>query len=168
MNTKVVLITGALTGIGHATALAFAKEGARLIVSGRRDEAGAELVKELREAGAEAEYVRADVRIEGDVQNLVDQPLNVSDALMSLSTMREQKENRVLSSIKPWKVIRRLRYQCPWHLFGAQARAQSHDPARVWQYHKYLLDAGSEDSARSVHLCRDQTCRGRADQDSGP
>ena len=67
MNAKVVLITGALTGIGRATALAFAKEGARLIVSGRRDEAGAKLVTELRELGAEAEYVRADVRIEEDV-----------------------------------------------------------------------------------------------------
>jgi NAD(P)-dependent dehydrogenase (short-subunit alcohol dehydrogenase family) len=73
MNTKVVLITGALTGIGRATALAFAKEGARLVVSGRRDDAGAELVTELRESGAEAEYVRADVRIEEDVQNLVSQ-----------------------------------------------------------------------------------------------
>jgi NAD(P)-dependent dehydrogenase (short-subunit alcohol dehydrogenase family) len=73
MNTKVVLMTGALTGIGRATALAFAKEGARLIVSGRRDEAGAKLAKELREAGAEAEYVRADVRIEEDVHNLVEQ-----------------------------------------------------------------------------------------------
>jgi NAD(P)-dependent dehydrogenase (short-subunit alcohol dehydrogenase family) len=71
MNTKVVLITGALTGIGRATALAFAKAGARLIVSGRRDEAGAKLVTELRESGAEAEYVHADVRIEDDVQNLV-------------------------------------------------------------------------------------------------
>ena len=71
MNAKVVLITGALTGIGRATALAFAKEGARLIVSGRRNEAGAKLVAELRESGAEAEYVHADVRIEDDVQNLV-------------------------------------------------------------------------------------------------
>ena len=75
MNAKVVLITGALTGIGRATALAFAKEGARLIVSGRRDEAGAKLVTELRELGAEAEYIRADVRIEEDVHNLVDQTI---------------------------------------------------------------------------------------------
>jgi NAD(P)-dependent dehydrogenase (short-subunit alcohol dehydrogenase family) len=73
MNTKVVLITGALTGIGRATALAFAKEGTRLVVSGRLDDAGAKLVTELRESGAEAEYVRADVRIEQDVQNLVAQ-----------------------------------------------------------------------------------------------
>ena len=75
MNAKVVLITGALTGIGRAAALAFAKEGARLIVSGRHDEAGAKLVTELRELGAEAEYVRADVRIEEDVHNLVDQTI---------------------------------------------------------------------------------------------
>ena len=75
MNTKVVLITGALTGIGRATALAFAKEGARLVVSGRRDDAGAELVKELRKSGAEAEYVRADVRSEQDVRNLVEQTI---------------------------------------------------------------------------------------------
>jgi len=55
--------------------LAFAKEGACLIVSGRRDEAGAKLVTELRELGAEAEYIRADVRIEEDVHNLVDQTI---------------------------------------------------------------------------------------------
>ena len=48
MNAPVVLITGALTGIGRATALAFAKEGARIVVSGRRDEAGQTLVAELR------------------------------------------------------------------------------------------------------------------------
>jgi NAD(P)-dependent dehydrogenase (short-subunit alcohol dehydrogenase family) len=40
MTTPVVLITGALTGIGRATALAFAREGAQLVVSGRREEEG--------------------------------------------------------------------------------------------------------------------------------
>jgi NAD(P)-dependent dehydrogenase (short-subunit alcohol dehydrogenase family) len=72
MTTPVVLITGALTGIGRATALAFAKEGARIIVSGRHDEAGQNLVVELRRLDAEAEYVSADVRHEDDVRNLVD------------------------------------------------------------------------------------------------
>ena len=57
MNTPVVLITGALTGIGRATAIAFAKEGARVAISGRRDEAGQKLVAELREIGIQAEYV---------------------------------------------------------------------------------------------------------------
>src|SRR5882757_3110595 len=69
----VVLITGALSGIGRATAIAFAKDGAHTVVSGRRDEEGQKLVAELRKLGAEAEYIRADVRQEKDVQNLVDQ-----------------------------------------------------------------------------------------------
>ncbi len=73
METPVVLITGALTGIGRATALAFAHEGARIVVSGRRDEEGQVLAKELRGLGAEAEFIRADVRHEDEVQNLVDQ-----------------------------------------------------------------------------------------------
>jgi NAD(P)-dependent dehydrogenase (short-subunit alcohol dehydrogenase family) len=72
MNSPVVLITGALTGIGRATALAFAKEGARIVVAGRRDEAGQNLVAELRRLDAEAEYVKTDVRHEDDVRNLVD------------------------------------------------------------------------------------------------
>jgi NAD(P)-dependent dehydrogenase (short-subunit alcohol dehydrogenase family) len=73
MNTPVVLITGALAGIGRATALAFAREGARIVVSGRRDETGEALAMELRTLGAEAEYVRADVRLDDDVRTLVDQ-----------------------------------------------------------------------------------------------
>src|ERR1700730_8497530 len=72
MNTPVVLITGALTGIGRATALAFAQEGARLVVSGRRDEEGEKLVAEVRKLGAEAEFVRSDVRHEADIRSLVD------------------------------------------------------------------------------------------------
>jgi NAD(P)-dependent dehydrogenase (short-subunit alcohol dehydrogenase family) len=72
VNTPVVLITGALTGIGRATALAFAKDGARIVIAGRRDEAGQKLVAELREIGAEAEYWRVDVRHEDDVRSLID------------------------------------------------------------------------------------------------
>jgi NAD(P)-dependent dehydrogenase (short-subunit alcohol dehydrogenase family) len=73
MNTPVVLITGALTGIGRATALAFAQEDARIVVSGRHDEAGQALIAELYDLGAEVEFVRADVRHEDDVRNLIDQ-----------------------------------------------------------------------------------------------
>jgi NAD(P)-dependent dehydrogenase (short-subunit alcohol dehydrogenase family) len=72
MAHPVVLITGALTGIGRATALAFAMQGARLVVSGRKQEAGSALEQELRALGAEAEFVQADVRHESDVQKLVD------------------------------------------------------------------------------------------------
>jgi NAD(P)-dependent dehydrogenase (short-subunit alcohol dehydrogenase family) len=73
MNNPVVLITGALTGIGRATALAFAKDGASVVVSGRRKDAGQALVAELHKLGAKAEFVQADVRHEDDVRSLVDQ-----------------------------------------------------------------------------------------------
>jgi NAD(P)-dependent dehydrogenase (short-subunit alcohol dehydrogenase family) len=72
MATSAVLITGALTGIGRATAVAFAREGARLVVSGRHEDAGKKLAAELARLGAEVEFVRADVRHEDDVRALVD------------------------------------------------------------------------------------------------
>jgi NAD(P)-dependent dehydrogenase (short-subunit alcohol dehydrogenase family) len=75
MNSSVVLITGALAGIGRVTAKAFAEQGARLVVSGRNDEAGRLLVTELRAVGAEAEFVRADVRQEEDVRGLIDRAM---------------------------------------------------------------------------------------------
>jgi NAD(P)-dependent dehydrogenase (short-subunit alcohol dehydrogenase family) len=70
---NVVLITGALTGIGRATAVEFAKAGAHMVVAGRRDEEGGQLAAELRKLGAEAEYIHADVRHEAEVKSLVDQ-----------------------------------------------------------------------------------------------
>jgi NAD(P)-dependent dehydrogenase (short-subunit alcohol dehydrogenase family) len=73
MDTPVVLITGALTGIGRATALAFAREGATVVVSGRREAEGKALESELHSLGAEAAFVLADVRHEDDVRNLVEQ-----------------------------------------------------------------------------------------------
>jgi len=73
MTTPVVLITGALTGIGRATALAFAREGARVVVSGRRDDEGRKLAAELQKLGAEAEFLHSDVRHEDDVRSLIDE-----------------------------------------------------------------------------------------------
>ena len=71
-NSPVVLITGALTGIARATAIAFAKSGAKVVVSGRHDKEGAALERELRATGAEAKFVRADVRHDEDVRALID------------------------------------------------------------------------------------------------
>ena len=73
MSQPVVLVTGALTGIGRATATAFAREGHRIVVSGRREEAGQALAAELRGWRVEAEFVRADVRFEAEVRHLVEQ-----------------------------------------------------------------------------------------------
>jgi NAD(P)-dependent dehydrogenase (short-subunit alcohol dehydrogenase family) len=68
-----VLITGALTGIGRATALAFAREGARVVVSGRHEDKGNALVSELQEIGAEATFIKSDVRHDDEVRALVDE-----------------------------------------------------------------------------------------------
>src|ERR1700736_4812571 len=73
MSALVSLITGALTGIGRAAALAFAKGGSRVVVSGRHEEAGQALATELRALGGEAEFVPPDVRHEDAVRELVDQ-----------------------------------------------------------------------------------------------
>ena len=73
MSSPVVLITGALTGIGRATAVAFAKEGASIVASGRREAEGKTLEAELRSLGVEAAFIRADVRHDDEVRNLVDQ-----------------------------------------------------------------------------------------------
>jgi NAD(P)-dependent dehydrogenase (short-subunit alcohol dehydrogenase family) len=73
MSSPVVLITGALTGIGRATAVAFAKEGASIVASGRREAEGKALEAELRSLGAEAAFIRAEVRHDDEVRNLVDQ-----------------------------------------------------------------------------------------------
>jgi len=72
LNESVVLITGALTGIGRAAAFAFANEGSKVIVSGRREDAGESLAQELRALGTEAEFIKADVRYENEVKALVD------------------------------------------------------------------------------------------------
>jgi NAD(P)-dependent dehydrogenase (short-subunit alcohol dehydrogenase family) len=72
MNNQVVLITGALTGIGRAAAIAFAQDGAQVVVSGRRDKEGQDLAAELQALGAEAGFIHGDVRNEDDVRDLVD------------------------------------------------------------------------------------------------
>jgi NAD(P)-dependent dehydrogenase (short-subunit alcohol dehydrogenase family) len=75
MANQVVLITGALTGIGRAAAAAFARAGHRIVVSGRHPEPGETLSAELRTLGSEAKFIAADVRHEDDVRDLVDQTL---------------------------------------------------------------------------------------------
>jgi NAD(P)-dependent dehydrogenase (short-subunit alcohol dehydrogenase family) len=73
MSESVVVVTGALTGIGEATAKAFAKRGDVVVVSGRHDEAGEQLARDLKNAGAtDALFVRADVRFEREVADLID------------------------------------------------------------------------------------------------
>src|SRR5260370_17984326 len=75
MSSPVVLITGALTGIGRAAAIIFAQEGAHIVVSGRRDKQAQDSIAQLQGLGAESIFVRTDVRKDEEVRNLVDQTL---------------------------------------------------------------------------------------------
>lgn len=72
MTNKVALITGGTSGIGRASALEFAKNGARVVVSGRREKEGQETVGLVLKAGGQAAFVRADVSKESDVAGMVE------------------------------------------------------------------------------------------------
>jgi NAD(P)-dependent dehydrogenase (short-subunit alcohol dehydrogenase family) len=74
-NDKVALVTGATSGIGRAAALAFAREGARVVVSGRREQEGHETVALIQQAGGKAAFVQADVTREPEVAGLVNTTL---------------------------------------------------------------------------------------------
>lgn len=69
---RVVLITGATSGIGEGCARAFAAQGARVFFCGRREALGADVQASIRAAGGDAAYMRADVRVEDDVRRFVD------------------------------------------------------------------------------------------------
>jgi NAD(P)-dependent dehydrogenase (short-subunit alcohol dehydrogenase family) len=69
---KVVLVTGGNTGIGRATALAFAREGAQVVITGRRENQGEETVAQIRAAGSQGLFIRADVSKAQDVQMMIE------------------------------------------------------------------------------------------------
>ena len=71
-NGKVVLITGATSGIGEAAAHAFAREGATVIVNGRRAKRGREVVAAIEASGGIAEFIQADVSKEAEVATMID------------------------------------------------------------------------------------------------
>ncbi len=75
LEAKVALITGGTSGIGSATAILFAGEGAKVVITGRNAERGAQVVDEIVGNGGEALFIRSDVRIAKDCRNAVDKTL---------------------------------------------------------------------------------------------
>ena len=71
-TNKIVLVTGGTSGIGKTTAIAFADAGARVVLTGRREKEGLEVVAEIKKTGGTAAYIRTDVAKEADVVKAVD------------------------------------------------------------------------------------------------
>jgi len=80
-TSKVVLVTGGTSGLGRDAALAFAREGAKVVLTGRRVEAGEEAISEIRKEGGEAIFIRADVSQAPDVQASIQACVNTYGGL---------------------------------------------------------------------------------------
>ncbi len=123
-QNKVVLITGATSGIGKVSALAFAKAGAKVVVSGRRDAEGQAVVAEIKSAGGEATFVKADVAVEADVAALVaktvatygriDIAFNNAGVELTGSVLEAtEADYRRVFDINVWGVITSMKHEIP-------------------------------------------------------
>ncbi|MFM2314226.1 MAG: hypothetical protein RLZZ04_3502, partial [Cyanobacteriota bacterium] len=74
---KVAIVTGGTSGIGKAAAIAYAQQGAKVVVAGRRSIEGEETVKIIKDSGGEAFFVQTDVLQESDVKAMVDKTVEV-------------------------------------------------------------------------------------------
>ncbi|MCI0699817.1 MAG: SDR family oxidoreductase [Planctomycetia bacterium] len=121
---KVVLVTGGTSGIGKATAIAFAKEGAKVVLSGRREKEGLAVVEEIKKAGGAAHFVQADVAKEADVKRLVEETVAKFGRLDvafnnagvewtgSLTSVTEADYRRIFD-INVWGVLASMKYEIP-------------------------------------------------------
>jgi meso-butanediol dehydrogenase / (S,S)-butanediol dehydrogenase / diacetyl reductase len=84
MAGKVAIVTGSTRGIGRATAIRMAAEGARVVVTGRSEDSGREVEREIRDGGGEAVYVRTDLARETDVIAMVRTAIDTYGSLTTL------------------------------------------------------------------------------------
>jgi NAD(P)-dependent dehydrogenase (short-subunit alcohol dehydrogenase family) len=123
-QNKVALVTGGTSGIGQATALAFARAGAKVVVSGRREKEGQAVVASIKNTGGEALFVQADVSRESDVIALVDRTVSTYGRLdlafnnagiewMGPLEQATEAEYRRVFDINVWGVLNSLRHEIP-------------------------------------------------------
>jgi len=119
---KVVLVTGGTSGIGKATAIAFAKEGAKVVLSGRRETEGQAVVEEIKKAGGTAMFVQADVAKEADVKRLVEETVakfgrldvafnNAGVEWTGVLTSVSEADYRRIFDINVWGVLASMKYE---------------------------------------------------------
>jgi NAD(P)-dependent dehydrogenase (short-subunit alcohol dehydrogenase family) len=84
LDGEVAIVTGSTRGIGRAIATRFAEEGASVVVTGRAEDLGREVEKQIRDRGGRATFRRADLKHEGDVQQLIDEAVEQFDRLTIL------------------------------------------------------------------------------------
>jgi NAD(P)-dependent dehydrogenase (short-subunit alcohol dehydrogenase family) len=121
---KVALVTGGTSGIGKATAIAFARAGAKVILSGRREKEGAKVVAEIKKFGGDAAFVRADVAKDADVKGMVDFTVekfgrldiafnNAGVEWKGTLDQATEAEYRRIFDINVWGLLNSMRHEIP-------------------------------------------------------
>ncbi len=121
---KVALVTGGTSGIGKATAIEFARAGAKVVLTGRREREGAQVVAEIKKLGGEAAFVRADVAKDADVKRMVDFTIEKFDRLdiafnnagvewKGPLDQATEAEYRRIFDINVWGVLDSMRHEIP-------------------------------------------------------
>jgi NAD(P)-dependent dehydrogenase (short-subunit alcohol dehydrogenase family) len=128
-TNKIVLITGGTSGIGKVTAIAFANAGAKVVLTGRREKEGAEVVAEIKKTGGTASFVRADVSKDADIVKAIDFVVatygrldvafnNAGVEMLGPLDQVTEEQYRSTFDINVWGVLNSMKYEIPAMLKG--------------------------------------------------
>lgn len=124
LKGKIALVTGGTSGIGKATAIEFARAGAKVVLTGRREKEGADVVAEIEKDGGMAAFIRADVAKQTDVKAMVDFTVDTHGRLdvafnnagvewMGPLEQATEAEYRRVFDINVWGVLNSMRHEIP-------------------------------------------------------